>query len=115
VAQVDPNQVAAAGIQDIQVAINELSAMLTNPAADIAGINGKIDDLTAKQADLQNQALQVIVGSEANRQAIAAMNNAVATLKTESMIIGNVATALNDADKVITEAASLIAALAPFI
>jgi hypothetical protein len=115
VAQVDPNQVAKAGVDEIQVAINELSIMLTKPAANIAAINGKINDLTAKQVALRTQALRVIVASEANRLAIAAMNNAAAALKTESMMIGNVATALNDAAKVISEAASLIAALAPFI
>jgi methyl-accepting chemotaxis protein len=113
--QFDPNPVASGGADDVQGSINKLVAMKQQPGADIPGINTKIATLVQQQADLANQALQVIEASPANQQAITSINDAAARLKTEAAKIGNVATALNDAAKVITEATSLITTLAPFI
>jgi hypothetical protein len=114
-AQVDPNLVASAGINDLQVAIDALNALELRPGADIPGIDAQIELLIAKQAALRNQALRQIEDSIANQQAIAAMNKAAAALKTEAGNIGDVATALTDAGKVVSAAASLISTLAQFL
>ncbi len=114
-ATIDPNDVASASIQDVQGAIDKLSAMIVLPGADIAGINGQITALQGKQGEIRTQALRTIEDSPENKQAIAAMNAAAAALKTEAAQIGTLATALTQAAKVVTAATSLITTFAPFI
>lgn len=113
-AQIDPNEVASAGIQDLQKAINTLAAMIPLKNANIPGINAKIDALQAQQADLRNQALRTIEDLDENKRAIARMNAAAALLRHEAGNITSVANALTDAAKVVNTAVALMAALARF-
>ncbi len=114
-ADVDPNQVASAGIDALQGAIDKLNALKMQPGADIVAFDAQIEALQDKQDDLRNQALRMIEDSGANKQAIAAMNAAAANLKTEARNIKDVATALGAAAKILTATASLVTALAPFL
>jgi chromosome segregation ATPase len=113
-ADVDPNIVADAGVQDLQGAINKLSALKTGPKADIPAIDRRIEALQQKQADLRSQALRTVEDSDANKQAIAVLNQAAAALKSEAADIKDLATALSTAAKVVSAAAALASALAPF-
>jgi hypothetical protein len=112
---VDPNNVASAGIRTLQGAIDKLNGLKLQPGADIVGIDAQIQALQDKQDDLRDQALRTIEDSDANKQAIAAMTKAAASLSAEAANIKDVATALGVAQKVVAAAGSLIAALAPFI
>jgi septal ring factor EnvC (AmiA/AmiB activator) len=114
-AEVNPNDVAKKGITDIQGAIDRLTAQQQQPGADIPGIDAQINALQQNQQDLRNQALRTIEDSDANKQAIAAMNAAAAGLTTEASKIKDLATALTGVAKVATAAASLITSLAPFL
>jgi len=111
----DPNTVASAGIDTLQGAIDKLNALKTQPSADIVALDAQIEALLYKQDDLRDQALRTIEDSDANKQAITAMNAAVARLNTEAAKITDLATALAAAAKVVTAATSLVTALAPFI
>lgn len=112
---VDPNQVASAGVTSLQGTIDKLNSLKLALGADIVGIDAQIEALQGKQDDLRNQALRTIEDSDANKQAIAAMNKAAASLSAEAANIKDVATALGVAQKVVAAAGSLIAALVPFI
>ncbi len=112
---VDPNKVASAGIEVLQGAIDKLNALKGQPGADIVGIDAQIEALQDKQDDLRNQALRTIEDSDANKQAIAAMNAAAANLNAEAANIKDVATALTTAAKIVSAATALVTALAPFI
>ena|SRR5258707_10215310 len=114
-AEVNPNDVCAAGIEDIQRAIDKLSALTLQPGADIPGIDAHIDALQDSQADLRNQALRAIEDSAASKLAIAALNAAAAALTAEASKIKDVGTALAGAAKVVSAAGSLVTALAPFL
>jgi hypothetical protein len=114
-AQVNPNDVASAGVQALQGAIATLDALKLQPDPDIPGIDAQINALQAQQAGLRNQVLRSIEDSAANKQAIAAMNAAAASLKTAAATMQVTAANLANVAKVVTAAASLVAALAPFV
>jgi predicted nucleic acid-binding Zn-ribbon protein len=114
-AQVNPNDVATAAIQDLQGAIDTLSRLKQQPAADIAAIDARIGDLQDRQDDLRTQALRTIEDSDANRAAIAAMNAAAGKLKTEAAAMTATAAALASVAQVVTAATSLISALTVFV
>jgi hypothetical protein len=115
VSQVDPNDVATAGVQALQGAIAKLDALKQQPDADLAKIDGQIDALQTQQTVLRDQALRTIEDSAANQQAITAMNAAAANLKIEAAIMKVTAADLAGVAKVVTAAMSLIGMLAPFI
>lgn len=114
-ALIDPNDVASAGIDDVQDAIDRLNALKSKPGADIPSINAQIKVLIAKQVSLRTQALRQIEDTPENQQAIAAMNDAAADLKTAAGNITDTATALTAAAKVVSTVTTLITSLAPFI
>lgn len=114
-ADVDPNAAASAGIQTLQDAIKRLNGMLTQDGADVDGIGVKIRALIAEQTDLRFLALRTLEDSPANKQAIDMLNAASKTLTDEAARIKEVATAIADAAKVLSAAASLVTALAPFL
>lgn len=111
-AAVNPNDVATAGVQALQGAIAKLDALKQQPDADAGQIDARIDDLQTAQAALRDQALRTIEESDANKQAIAALNAAVANLKTEAAAIEVTAGDLVSVMNVVTAATSLVAALA---
>jgi hypothetical protein len=112
---VDPNQVASAGIQVLQGAIDKLNALKLQRGAGIPQLDAQIEALQDKQDDLRNLALRTIEDSDANRQAIAAMNTAAANLNAEAANIKDAAVALLTGAKIVAAAASLVTALAPFL
>lgn len=114
-ADVNPNQTATAAIQILQVSIQTLNSLLTQPDADIDSINAKIRALVAEQTDLRCLALTTLEDSPENQAAIAALNTASANLTSEAQNIKDIATAINAAAKVISAASSLISAFAPFL
>ncbi len=113
-AQVNPNDVAAAGIQALHGVIAELDGLKLRPDADLGQIDARIDALQAQQAALRDQVLRTIEVAAVNRQAIAAMNAAAASLETEAATMCATAADLTSVAKVVTAATSLVAALAPF-
>lgn len=113
--QVNPNDIAAAGVEALQCAIARLDGLKHQADADIGQIDDQIDALQAQQAALRDQVLRTIEDFAANQQAIAAMNAAAITLKTEAAIMQATAADLAGVAKVVAAAVSLIATLAPFI
>lgn len=113
--QVNPNDVAAAGVQALQSAITILDALKRRPNADPEPIDGQIDALQAQQAALRSQVLRAIDDFAANKQAITAMNAAAAALDTEAAIMQATAADLTDVAKVVAAATLLAATLAPFL
>jgi len=113
--QVNPNDAAASGCQDVQSAIARLDALKSQPGADIVAIDRAIDDLQAQDAALANQQLQAMIDSQQFGAALAAMNAAAATLQSEAANMQVTATDLTAAAKVVSAAASLVTALAPFL
>lgn len=114
-AQMDPNEVATAGVQTLQVAIAKLDALKRQPDADAGQIDARIDALQTAQAALRDQALRTIEESDASKQAIAAMNAAAASLKVEAAAMKALAADLASVAKIVTAATSLVAALAYFV
>jgi len=114
-AQVNPNDVATTCVLALQGAIAKLDALKQQPDADVGQIDAQIDALQTAQAALRDQALRAIEESEANKQAIAAMNSAAANLRTEAAAMQATAADLTSAAEVVTAATSLVAALAHFI
>ena len=114
-ADVDPKVTADAGIQTIQNSIKKLNDMVARPGADVDGITGQIRALVAEQTDLRFLELRALEDSPANQAAIASLNAASTALNNEAANIGRVATALNDAAKVVSAAAGLVTALTPFL
>jgi septal ring factor EnvC (AmiA/AmiB activator) len=112
---VDPNATATSGIQALQDSIKKLNGMLTQDGADVSGITAQIRALVAEQTDLRFLALRTLEDSPENKKAIDDLNAASKALSDEAANIGAVATALNDAAKVMSAAASLVTALAPFL
>jgi hypothetical protein len=113
--RISPNDVASAGSQDLQNAIAKLDALKAAPGADIVAIDQKIDDLQAQNAALANLQLQATIDTQQFNREVAGMNAAANTLKTEA---ANISVAVNDLTavaKVVNAAASLLAALTPFI
>jgi hypothetical protein len=113
--QVNPNDVATAGVQALQAAIAELDTLKQQPDADAGPIDARIEALQIAQAALRDQALSTIEESGANKQAIAAMNAAAANLKTEAAVMKATAADLASVAKVVTAATSLVAALARLV
>jgi hypothetical protein len=113
-AQVDPNDAATAGVQALQGAIAELDALKRQPDVDLGEIDARIDALQEQQATLRDQALRIIEDSDANREAIAAMNMAASNLRTEAATMNATAADLTKVAQVVTAAMSLIATLARF-
>lgn len=114
-AQVNPNTVATAGSQDVQIAIARLDALKTQPGADIVAIDQKIGLLQEQDAALTGQQLQAMVDSQQFAREIAAMNAAAAALHTEAANMQVVADDLGAVAQVVSAAATLAAALAPFV
>ncbi|HUB48006.1 MAG TPA: hypothetical protein VMB73_23755 [Acetobacteraceae bacterium] len=113
--RVSPNDAASAGSQDIQNAIAKLDALRTVPGADVVAIDRKIDDLQAQDAALVNLQLQAMIDAQQFNREVAALNAAAGTLKNEA---ANMTVAVNDLStvaQVVSAAASLVAALTPFI
>ena len=115
VSQVNPNDVASAGVQALQGAITKLDALKLQRGADIGRIDAQIDTLQVQQAALRDQVLHTTEESGASQQAVAAMNAAAIALKTEAAVMQATAADLAIVAKVVAAAASLAAALAPFI
>jgi len=114
-AQLNPNDVATASVQALQDVIAKLDALKQQPDADIGQIDARIDVLQTAQAALCDQALRTIEESEANQQAIAAMNSAATNLKIEAAAMHATAADLANVAKVVTAATSLVATLAHFV
>ena len=112
---VGANDIATAAIQILQDSIDQLSALKLEPGVDIPGIDARIGALEDRQDDLRIQALRTIEASDANKQAIAAVNAAAALLKSEAANMKVTATDLADAAAVMTAAASLVAAFLPLV
>jgi hypothetical protein len=110
----DPAPAATAGIQALQDSINKMNGMLIQSGADVIAMTAQIRALVARQSDIRFVTLRALEVSAANRQAITALNEASQALSDEARSMGIVATALNDAARVVSAAGSLIAALAPF-
>lgn len=81
---VNANDVATTAIQILQDSLDQLSAVKVKPGADIPGIDVRIGALEDRQDDLRIQALRTIQASDANKQAIAAVNAAAALSKSEA-------------------------------
>ena len=113
--QVNPNDVASSGSQDIQTAIAKLAALKTRPGALIVAIDQKINDLQAQDAALTNLQLQTMVDSQKFGQEVATMNAAAGALKTEAATMQVAVNDLTAVAKVVNTAASLVTALAPFV
>lgn len=113
-ASVDLNDIATNGIQTLQGSIDLLNQAKVQPGADIGGIVKQIEDLEEQQEALRDMALGTIQATDANKQAIAAVSAAAASLNVEAANITDVATALANDAKVINAAASLVTALTPF-
>ena len=113
-ADVDLNDVASKGIQDLQDSIDKLNGLMNQPGADIPGIATQIEALQAKQTDLRDMALGTIQATEADRDAIAAVTAAAVSLSKEASKIKDAASALTTAIKVVSAAGSLVTALAGF-
>ncbi|MTJ83291.1 MAG: hypothetical protein F8N37_20075 [Telmatospirillum sp.] len=113
--EIDLNEVADQGVQDLQRAIEQLNELLALPGVDISAIETKIEALEDKQSDLRALTLDTIERSDENRLALAAVEAAGAALTREAGQIREAATAIADAEKVIAAVGSLIGALAPLV
>ncbi|HUN44193.1 MAG TPA: hypothetical protein VMU81_28210 [Acetobacteraceae bacterium] len=113
--QVNPNDAASSGSQEIQGAIAKLDALKKIPGANFAAIDEKINDLQAQDAALTNLALQTMVDAPKFGQEVAAMSAAAAALKAEAANMQIAAKDVTAVAKVVSAAASLVTALQPFV